>query len=96
MAIRTESEIRADRIKSMQAHIPGLSETDALILSQARFFLPADDKRQPERAAEIAERALHDLYHTGVEFFHTMLFRWLINTTTGAAQARLDRLAISR
>lgn len=95
MATKTESEIRAKRIESMQAHIPGLPEADALILSQALFFLPATDKRQPEGAIGIADRAFSDFDLQMDDYFHNMLFTWLTNTTTGAAKARLDKLVVN-
>ncbi len=89
----TKTEIRAAHIESMQTRIPNLSKTDAFILSQAMFFLPANDTRQPNRALEIAERAFYDVDLDLDEVTHHMLFAWLTNTVTGASQIRLDKLA---
>lgn len=93
MANRIDAEIQAARIESMQAKIPNLPEADALILSQALFFLPADDERQPERAFGIAEHVFYNFDLELDDVTHSMLFAWLTNTVSGAAQARLDKLA---
>jgi len=85
----------------LQQRIPNLSTKDALILSQASLHLPVDDERQPAGSYKIAFNLFHNVDSLESimsidDYTEQMLFRWFINTNSGALRQRLDKLAMNQ
>lgn len=94
---KTVEQIRNEHATMLHQRIPYLTFEDALILSQAKLALPVDDEQQPEGAYEIADRVFNDVDIDEImaidDDTHQMLYRWFVNTCTGALRSRLDKLA---